>query len=80
MLIDGKHTHSILKKAKKNDFRVQDDFGGTVHQYSPSQSEIQFAKNTINSIDPIPTYARVDMIWDNNNQPAVSEIELIEPE
>lgn len=80
MLYGGEYSHAILKKAKPGDFRVQDDFGGTVHQYSPSQSEIQFAKNTVNSIAPIPTYARVDMIWDNNNQPAVSEIELIEPE
>ena len=29
---------------------------------------------------PIPVYARVDVIWDNDNRLAVSEIELIEPE
>jgi len=28
----------------------------------------------------MPDYARVDMIWDNEGQPAVSEVELIEPE
>ena len=31
MVFDGKFTHAILKKAKPGDFRVQDDFGGTVH-------------------------------------------------
>ncbi|MDA9730983.1 hypothetical protein N9U72_02680, partial [Gammaproteobacteria bacterium] len=35
MVFDGKFTHAILKKAKPGDFRVQDDFGGTVHDYMP---------------------------------------------
>ncbi len=80
MVYGGKFSHSILKKAKPGDFRVQDDFGGTVHQYTPTDKEIQFAENTVKTIEPLPVYARVDMIWDNNNEPAVSEIELIEPE
>ena len=33
MLIGGEFSHAILKKAKKGDFRVQDDFGGTVEVY-----------------------------------------------
>ena len=27
-----------------------------------------------------PIYARVDIVYDNNNQPSLSELELIEPE
>ena len=80
MLIGGKFTHSILKKAKKNEFRVQDDFGGTVHNYNASKEEIKFAENTILKIKPTPVYARVDIIIDNNNKIALSELELIEPE
>ena len=30
MLFGGEYSHSVLKKAKKGDFRVQDDFGGSV--------------------------------------------------
>ena len=80
VLINGEYTHAILKLAKKGDFRVQDDFGGTVHDYDPNQDMITFAQESIKSLSPTPVYARVDIIWDNNNNMAVSELELIEPE
>jgi glutathione synthase/RimK-type ligase-like ATP-grasp enzyme len=80
MLFGGKFTHAILKRAKQGDFRVQDDFGGTVARYEPSGDEIAFAENVVAMCDPMPLYARVDAIWDQNDQLAVSELELIEPE
>ncbi len=80
MLINGKHTHAILKKAKKNEFRVQDDFGGTVHSYSASKEEIKFAENIISVIKPKPVYARVDLMFNDKNEIVLSELELIEPE
>ena len=80
VLIDGEFTHAILKLAKKGDFRVQDDFGGTIHDYEPNQEMIEFAQKSIKSLNPTPVYARVDIIWDNENKMAVSELELIEPE
>ena len=42
MAVNGKFTHGILKRAKQGDFRVQDDFGGTVHQFSANKNEIFF--------------------------------------
>ncbi|MDP1678225.1 MAG: hypothetical protein Q8L88_15315 [Bacteroidota bacterium] len=80
IVIGGKYTHAILKKAKAGDFRVQDDFGGTVVSYDPSQEEISFAEHVVSVCSPIPSYARVDMIADNDGNLAVSELELIEPE
>lgn len=80
MIINGTYTHAILKQAKKGDFRVQDDFGGSVHEYTPSQEEITFAENAVKACVEFPIYARVDIIWDNTNQLAISELELIEPE
>ena len=80
IVINGTYTHSILKKAKKGDFRVQDDFGGSVHGYQPSQEEIEFAEKAVQACIEPPMYARVDMIWDNKDQLAISELELIEPE
>jgi glutathione synthase/RimK-type ligase-like ATP-grasp enzyme len=80
MVIGGKFTHAVLKKAKPGDFRVQDDFGGTVHEYTPSQAEIEFAERTVAACDPMPFYARVDVVWDNEDQLALSELEIIEPE
>ncbi|MEQ9402174.1 MAG: hypothetical protein RIM99_01205 [Cyclobacteriaceae bacterium] len=80
MLIDGAYTHAVIKKAKEGDFRVQDDFGGTVDDYEPSKEEIDLALKTVNSYDSVPLYARVDIINDNHGNPAVTELELIEPE
>ncbi|WP_420582567.1 ATP-grasp domain-containing protein [Reichenbachiella sp.] len=80
MVFDGKYSHAVLKKAKAGDFRVQDDFGGTVHAYEPSPEEIAFAEHVVSVCDPIPLQARVDFIWDNEGDLCVSELELIEPE
>jgi hypothetical protein len=51
-----------------------------VDKYLPSKNEILFAEQVIRSCDFSPVYARVDIILDNNNQLALSELELIEPE
>jgi glutathione synthase/RimK-type ligase-like ATP-grasp enzyme len=80
VVIGGKFTHAVIKKAKPGDFRVQDDFGGTVHHYIPTNEEIAFAERTVSACVPIPLYGRVDILRDNNDQLAVSELELIEPE
>jgi len=80
MIFGGKYSHAVLKKAKPGDFRVQDDFGGSLHDYDPSDEEIEFAEKAISVCDPMPVYARVDVIWDNEDQLCVGEIELIEPE
>ncbi|MEJ6583928.1 MAG: hypothetical protein QNL61_06375 [Crocinitomicaceae bacterium] len=80
MIFGGKFSHAILKTAKPGDFRVQDDFGGTVEFYLPNKDEIQFAETIVSKLQPVPVYARVDVIWDNENQLCIGEVELIEPE
>lgn len=80
MLMGGKFTHAVLKKAKPGDFRVQDDFGGTLHDYHPTSEEILFAEQAIAACPEQPLYARVDMIRDNYGKLAIMELEIIEPE
>ncbi len=80
MLMGGKFTHAIIKKAREGDFRVQDDFGGTVEHFEPGPSDIEFAERVVALSGYSPVYARVDAILDNQGQLAVSELELIEPE
>ena len=80
MVMNGKFTHAVLKMAKKGDFRVQDDFGGSVHQYTPSPAEIEFAENAVKACIELPIYARVDVFTNNNGNLAIAELELIEPE
>jgi glutathione synthase/RimK-type ligase-like ATP-grasp enzyme len=80
MVMGGQVTHAVLKIAKPGDFRVQDDFGGTVHDYKPNDEEMAFAEKAVAACQPTPYYARVDVIRDNNDELAIIELELIEPE
>ncbi len=80
MIMNGKFTHAVLKIAKSGDFRVQDDFGGSVHNYTPTKEEITFAENAVKACIELPIYARVDVFTDNSGKLAIAELELIEPE
>ncbi|MEX0723168.1 MAG: hypothetical protein WD053_04800 [Gracilimonas sp.] len=80
MFFGHEYSHAVLKKAKPGDFRVQDDFGGTVHQHTATDDEVSFALKVVKACPEKPAYARVDMIVDNDGELAVSELELIEPE
>jgi glutathione synthase/RimK-type ligase-like ATP-grasp enzyme len=80
MFFNHTFTHAVLKKAKPGDFRVQDDFGGTVQAYTANQAEIDFAIKALKACPVSPVYARVDIFYDNAQQLALGELELIEPE
>lgn len=80
MIFNGTYTHAILKKAKAGDYRVQDDWGGTVHPYHPSDEEITFAKACFAACPSIPAYGRADILWDEDGGILLGELEIIEPE
>ena len=80
IFIGKQFTHAVKKIAKKGDFRVQDDHGGTVEVYYPTKNEIKFGLNCLNKIPHISHYSRVDIIYDNNDKLSLCELELIEPE
>ena len=80
IMIGGEYTHAVKKMAKKGDFRVQDDHGGIVEKYDSNNTEIEFAKNVLKKCPYNPIYARIDIVYDNQDIPSLSELELIEPE
>ena len=80
MVFDGRCTHAVRKRAKAGDFRVQDDHGGTVHEHPPTSAEAALAERAAAECMPLPAYARVDLVTDNEGALAVMELELIEPE
>ena len=80
MVFGGEYSHAVLKKSKKNDFRVQDDFGGTVCKYEPKKNEIDFAEKIVSLCPERPLYARVDILLSKNGTFLLSELEIIEPE
>jgi glutathione synthase/RimK-type ligase-like ATP-grasp enzyme len=80
IVFGGKYSHAVLKKAKAGDFRVQDDHGGTIHPYQASPEEIAFVQQVMEKCKTVPVYGRVDVTWDNNDNLALVELEIIEPE
>lgn len=80
MVMGGVYTHGVRKQVKKGDFRVQDDFGGSVEPYQASSEEQAFAERVVAQIHPNPVYARVDLLRNDAGDWMVSEVEVIEPE
>ncbi len=79
MVIGGMFTHAVLKKGKSGDFRVQENFGGTVQDYSPTKEEIEFAQNVVEKAKQGIIYARVDVMKDNKSKLTLGELEVFEP-
>jgi len=76
---DGKFSHSVLKKPKENDFRVQEEHGGDIQPFKVSSKLILIAENIIKKLSTIPLYGRVDLVRTKENEFALIELELIEP-
>ncbi len=76
---NGKFSHSVLKKPKDNDFRVQEEHGGNIQPFKVSSELILIAENIIKKLSTIPLYGRVDLVRTKENEFALIELELIEP-
>lgn len=76
---NGRFSHSVLKKPKENDFRVQEEHGGNIQPFKVFSELILIADNIIKKLSTIPLYGRVDLVRNNQNQFALIELELIEP-
>ena len=79
MFFDGQYSHSILKTPKAGDFRVQEEHGGRIRTHEPERGEIEFAQRCLTAVPQQTLYARVDLVKLEDGQPAVMELELIEP-
>jgi glutathione synthase/RimK-type ligase-like ATP-grasp enzyme len=79
MFCDGAFSHAVSKRAKAGDFRVQQDFGGTVRPITPSAGLLSFAERVLSSVRSTCLYARVDLV-ETTRGPLLMELELIEPE
>jgi len=80
MVFGGKCTHAVRKRPADGDFRVQDDFGGTVVSHPATAAERAFAEAVVAQCPSLPAYARVDAVIANDGRLSVMELELVEPE
>nr|WP_283938059.1 hypothetical protein [Sphingomonas caseinilyticus] len=79
MLFDGSFSHSIVKRPKAGDYRVQPHLGGTELPCEPPAGAIDLAHAALAAAPAKASYARVDMVRDNEGELAIIELELIEP-
>jgi glutathione synthase/RimK-type ligase-like ATP-grasp enzyme len=75
---DGAFSHATIKRARRGEFRVQTEHGGTVDSIVVEQALIEQAATVVRSLDEPPLYARVDGIT-RGAAFLLMELELIEP-
>lgn len=75
----GNYSHTILKTPKPKDFRVQEEHGGIITAASPSKKLLRAAEHAFSFIEPVPLYARIDFVRDDEDDFCLMELELIEP-
>jgi hypothetical protein len=78
LFFNRKYAHTVMKRAKKGEFRVQEEYGGVTTLYSPSDRIIQQAADILLYFEGPILQARVDGIIKDGNF-VLMEIELIEP-
>ena len=79
VFFDGEHSHSVLKTPMAGDFRVQEEHGSRIQFIAPDPALIEFSRRVLERIPQRILYGRVDLVTLPNGEPAVMELELIEP-
>lgn len=78
IFFNSEYSHTVLKKPKQGDFRVQQSLGGKIQLITPPISIINQAYKIINKSNQSSLYARVDGVI-SNNELLLMELEMIEP-
>ena len=79
MLFDGDFSHAVVKRPKTGDFRVQPHLGGVTLPSPPPPGGIALAQRALAAAPARATYARVDIVPDDEGTLRIMELELIEP-
>ena len=80
VFVDGRCTHAVRKRAAAGDFRVHDDYGGSVAPEEPDDAALAVAEAAIIAVGEPLHYARVDLVAGAEGEPLIMEFELVEPE
>jgi glutathione synthase/RimK-type ligase-like ATP-grasp enzyme len=80
MLFDGEYSHAVIKRPKSGDFRVQEYLGGVTSPCkAPPAGAVKLAQQALAAAPAEATYARVDIVPDDQGTLQIMELELIEP-
>jgi glutathione synthase/RimK-type ligase-like ATP-grasp enzyme len=78
LFFDGVFSHAIRKRAKKGEYRVQFDYGGTNENAEVTPEWIDGARACIAAAPSLPAYARVDGVI-HQGKFVLMELEIFEP-
>jgi glutathione synthase/RimK-type ligase-like ATP-grasp enzyme len=79
ILFGGGYSHTVVKRPKSGDFRVQPHLGGSTEVCEPPVGGIELAKAALAAAPAEATYARVDIVRGPDDRLQIMELELIEP-
>lgn len=79
VFLGGGYSHSVLKRAAGQEFRVHIEHGGTVEPVLPARAQIEWAETVVSAAPRPWSYARVDAV-DDGDGPVLMELELLDPE
>jgi hypothetical protein len=87
IFFDGVLSHCVQKIPVEGYYRVQDDFGAkdfpvkmAPEDFALAQRVVDAAHGVLSCLNGAPLlYARVDFLWDNEDNLCVTELELVEP-
>ena len=79
LLFDGELSHAVLKRPRPGDFRVQPHHGGVTLPCTAPPGAEALAKQALAAAPAKATYARVDIVPDDEGTLRIMELELIEP-
>ena len=79
IFLNRRFSHAVIKKSAVGEFRIQSEFGGVVHPFSPESNVLETAQFILSLFDVDLLYARVDGIL-KEGVFVLMEIELIEPD
>ncbi len=75
---NGALSHTIVKRPKPGDFRVQEEHGGILSRHTPDAALAAAGATALAALGVPPLYARADFVlW--QGRPVMIEFELIEP-
>ena len=79
IFFENTHSHTLVKKPKRGDFRVQEEHGGILTPVEkPDIKMVNEAKKILNSLPYKSLYSRIDFVKRENHF-LLMEVELIEP-
>jgi glutathione synthase/RimK-type ligase-like ATP-grasp enzyme len=79
VFIDGKLSHSAIKRPRAGDFRVQKEHGGTVVPAEPPTAVVATSKAVMRALPLPPLFARIDGVETADGY-VLMEAECIEPD